>query len=155
MADGKFPDPSNKSFDAVKEAISDPLITAKLNFALSFSKQVTAFLLFYQTDKPVLPFLVDNLFTLIKGILSRFLKKEVMEKVTSIEKLIKINVSDKESQLLYNAVNVGLVTDRRLKKLLSKKSINVKQAMEFRMLAKDSLQKMTAKLYENRPFCMF
>ena len=86
VADGKFRDPSNKSFDAVKEAVSDPLITAKLNFALSLSKQVTTFLLFYQTDKPVLPFLVDDLFTLMKGIMLIFLKKEVVEKVTSVEK---------------------------------------------------------------------
>lgn len=98
--ESKCPDPSTKSFEAVKEATNDPLIFAKLHFSLSVSKQVTCFLLFYQTNKPVLPFLANDLFNLLKSIMARFVKRDIMDKVTSIEKLLKVKVSNKDSHLL-------------------------------------------------------
>ena len=100
MADDKFLDSLNKSFDAVKEAVSDPLISAKLNFALSLSKQVTLSRCSIKLISQFCCVLADDLFTLIKDVMLKFLKKEVMEKVTSVKKLIKVNISDKESQLL-------------------------------------------------------
>lgn len=55
------PNPDTKSFDVVKEAVGDPLMTAKLNFVLSVCREVTPFLKDYQTDKPKVTFLAKDL----------------------------------------------------------------------------------------------
>ena len=149
--EGKFADPGTKSYEAVKEASKDPLTGPKLQFALSVAKQITPFLQFYQTDKPVLPFLAGDLFGLLQNIMSRFVKKEIMNEVKSIEKLLKVKVSDKDSHLVYSSVDVGFVTEKLLRDLLAKKSINESSVLDFRMKCKACLQAIVEKLLNKSP----
>ena len=102
-----------------------------MQFALSVSKQGTSFLQFYQTDKPVLPFIADDLFALLKSLMMRYVKKEIMDSVKSIDKLLKVDVSDKETHATYNVIDVGFVSEKKLKELLAKKTISDKQALAF------------------------
>ena len=52
---GAVPQPSSKSFEAVKEACADPLFVTKLEIFRSVAKQVDVFLVKYQTDAPSCP----------------------------------------------------------------------------------------------------
>ena len=79
---GPVPQPSNKSFEAVKQACEDPLFVTELEIFRSIAKQVEVFLLKYQTDAPVLPFLSDDLTEVIKGLLQQILKPSAMEGIT-------------------------------------------------------------------------
>ena len=65
-----------KSFDTVKSGCQDLLVEAKLNFALTLAKQVQQFLTKYQSDSPLLPFLVSDLLEMLKSIISKFLTAE-------------------------------------------------------------------------------
>lgn len=67
------PNPDTKSFDVVKETVGDLLMTAKLNFVLSVCREVTLFLKDYQTDKPMVPFLVKDLYEVLKSMMFRFI----------------------------------------------------------------------------------
>ena len=75
VGEKQYPDPGTKFFETVTEASNDKLLFARFHFALSVSKQVTSFYLFYQTDKPVLLFMAGDLYTLLKSFMSRFLKR--------------------------------------------------------------------------------
>ncbi|XP_060799406.1 uncharacterized protein LOC132901006 [Neoarius graeffei] len=92
----KVSHPNNTSFDVLLNARKDKLIKAKFQFFLAVSMAVTPFLTKYQSDQPLLPFLVIDLKKLLKGLLRRFIKKEQLAIHDSAEKLVKIKVSDKD-----------------------------------------------------------
>ena len=59
------------------------LLTAKLRFFLSVAKQIEPFLVVYQTDKPMGPFLSRDLYKLVKSLMGRFVKSALLKDVTS------------------------------------------------------------------------
>ncbi|KAK7879443.1 hypothetical protein WMY93_033849, partial [Mugilogobius chulae] len=85
-------------------ACLDPLIMAKFHFFLSVSKNFQPFLLKFQNDVPMIPFLGRDLEELIKSLLRRFIKRETLE--ISSMKLVKLDVTDQN--LWVNPKNVDL-----------------------------------------------
>ena len=63
----QVPEPKIKSFEAIKKACADPLFTVKTAVFQSIAKQVTPFLVQYQADKPMLPFMGEDMYQLLKG----------------------------------------------------------------------------------------
>ncbi len=151
LSDGKYPNPGTKSFNAVNEATKDVLTLAKLQFALSVTKQVVPFLQFYQTDKPVLAFMAEDLYVLLKNIMIRFIKAEVMNAAKTIDKLLKVKVSDNESLSPHDKIDVGFVADKNVKEMLHKKIISDKKLLEFRMECRACLQTIVQKLLDKSP----
>lgn len=64
---GDLPDPKVKSFEAVKNSSKDPLFIPKVMIFNSIAREIAPFLTLYQTDKPMLPFLSEDMFQLMKG----------------------------------------------------------------------------------------
>ena len=113
---------------SVEHATKDMLFITKLNICLSIAQICQEFLKKYQTDAPIIPFLCDDLFKLIKRLLERFVKDNEMIKLTTPVKLFKDNFRDKFSQSNYHkdasAINVGFVAEQELKRLkLHKKNL--------------------------------
>lgn len=65
----KVAKPTCKSFDVVKMAVDDPMIIAKMQFFKSVAMLLFPFLSAYQTDKPMVCFLAQDLGALIKLIM--------------------------------------------------------------------------------------
>ena len=63
-----------------------------------------------------------SLYTLLKSLMDRFIKSEVMAEATSILKVLKIKPTDKEQQVDYLKVDVGFVAQQMLKERSSKLS---------------------------------
>ena len=63
-----------------------------------------------------------------------------MKKVNSLDKLIKVKVSDKDSHLLYNVVDVGFLAVKNLKELLGKKTVSCLQKIAEKLLEKSPIQ---------------
>ena len=98
---GKVPQPQNKSFQTVQEFVADPFTTAKVAFFLSVAKQVTPFLTLYQTDKPMLPFLATDLYSMLGRLMRRFIKTAVISKAKTPLKLTKLDPADQHSCLSF------------------------------------------------------
>ena len=64
VAAGTCAKEQNHSFEVIHESCMDNLLTAKLHFFLSVAKQIEPFLVMYQTDKLMVPFLSRDLFKL-------------------------------------------------------------------------------------------
>lgn len=62
----KLPAPRTLSYDCLAAARQDPLILAKFHFYMAIARAFTPFLTKYQTDEPVLPFISQDLTSLIK-----------------------------------------------------------------------------------------
>ena len=67
---------ANTNFDHLKKAIDDPLIPVKLAFLPEIASKLNLFLLVFQSDKPMIPFLVEVLENLLRRTLLKkmFLK---------------------------------------------------------------------------------
>ena len=68
---------ANTSFDHLKKAIDDPLIPVKLAFLPEIASKLNLFLLVFQSDKPMIPFLVE----VLENLLRRTLLKKMFFKL--------------------------------------------------------------------------
>ena len=79
--------PDSKNFGIIKEFISDKLLTAKLGFLMSICLELEKFLIFYQSNKPLLPFLYSDLYALLKNLLTKIIKTEIIKNVKNGAKM--------------------------------------------------------------------
>ena len=84
--------PVIRSFQNLKEHVLDPLSTAKLQFFITIAKVLTPFLKKFQSEEPMLPFMAEELYTILWTLLEKFIKKSVLEEATTAAKLSKIDV---------------------------------------------------------------
>ena len=68
-----------KSYKHVADGSADPLLEVKLQFMPSIAKILQAFLLRFQTDKPMLPFLVSDEVDLVQDLLAKFVSRKTLD----------------------------------------------------------------------------
>lgn len=146
---GTDKEPSCNSFKVVQSSLKDKLLSAKLAFFQSFAEQLEPFLTEFQTDSPMVPFLYDSLSHLIKGVMSRFVKKEEMHK----DNFFKINVLEKEegffkSLLKVKEIDLGYGTRSALRQCHGVKD---KEVLMFRKDIRSCFQHFTVKIQERSP----
>lgn len=145
----KFTVPKCASYDVVVESMKDPLIIVKLHSFISIAKMFSPFLAIYQTDRPMVPFIAHDLFTLCKNIMKRFIKDVEVAKLTNIAKLAKFDVDQKEHHKEHREIEIGFEAEQKLKSLPAPTS--ERQTMELRMQCKQFLHKATKKILNKSP----
>ena len=91
----KSKQPKSKSFEAVKDAIDDVLYPAKLSFFSHFAGLIQPFLTCYQSDKPMIPFLHDDIFNLVFSLLQIVVKPDKLQECETMSDLKKIDLGKK------------------------------------------------------------
>ena len=157
----KLPNPPNNSYSTVENFSEDPLFDAKLQCYISIAKPLDGYLVKYQTDKPLLPFLCYGLKKLMKSLLRKFIKYDKLQGAKTIARLLAIDFSDSSNHVGYSHMDVGFAADRILRTLLAKQKLNDLQAMQFqtdcktclftlitRLLCRDPLKYIIIKKFE-------
>ena len=145
----KLSGPHTKSFDTVKSGCQDLLAEAKLNFALTLAKQVQPFLTKYQSDSPLLPFLVSDLLEMLKSIISKFLTAEFAAQLKTCTQLSKVDLRDRSH---YKQVDLGFSAEMYLQSAeFRKMKIRDKDVLGIRISAKAALITFTEKVLEKSP----
>ena len=115
--------PKSGNFFKVQKALNDALLNAKLNFLLSVNNELQDFLVTFQGKKPMVPFLYDQLFILLKNIGQRFIKNKTMDQIGKNEELLTLDIKDAKilksssaSEESPNSVDIGYGTSDALKK---------------------------------------
>ena len=75
------------------------------------------------------PFLHDDIAHLLRSVVTRFVKKSLMQKADTMAKLVKIDVSLKENRCNYKEVDIGVAAT----KAIAQKGISDNERMAFRM----------------------
>ncbi|XP_063753652.1 uncharacterized protein LOC134873747 isoform X2 [Eleginops maclovinus] len=101
----ELPNPGTGSFAVIKEAQKDPLTLPKLQFFRSIAQLFDPFLRKYQTEEPVMPYLGKDLAELIKSLMRRFVKREVLQDITTAQ-LTKLDIGDTILQQFDAALSV-------------------------------------------------
>ena len=113
----KFPkskQPQSKSCKNVQEAINDPFTLAKRKFFSFVSDIVEPFLKKYQSDKPMIPFMYEDLKDLVSRLLELFVKPTIHEKNKTGKKMMKLDLCDKEILLSAEKINAGFAVESEL-----------------------------------------
>ena len=139
--------PSNSTCRNIKEACSDRLITARTHFFISVASIVEPFLRKYQTSKPMVPFLYQDLGTCLRTLMMRFVKKDALKAADTVAKLCKIDVKDKQMQCTYKEVDIGVAAKAELRHC----KVSERDIMQFKMECISFLAAMAAKIVERSP----
>ena len=67
------------SFDCLAKAVDDPTIPLKLRFFEEIAMSLNDFLVTFETDNPMVPFMTESLDNVLRTLCGRFLRKYVLE----------------------------------------------------------------------------
>ena len=115
------------------------------------TKQLQPFLLKFQTDAPMAPFLGQSLKDLLLTLMGRFIKKDVLEQADSYPKLAAIDPCNKKKQVYCEHVEFGFAARRSLKSVTDNKTISELVVLTFKTECVQLLSALTAKLIERCP----
>ena len=133
----------------IKSGCQDLLAEAKLHFALTLAKQVKPFLTKYQSDSPLLPFLVSDLLDMLKSIISRFLTVEFAAQLKTCTQLSKVDLRDRGH---HKQVDLGFAAEMYLHSAeFRKMKVSEKDVLGIRISAKAALIAFTEKVLEKSP----
>ncbi|KAL8580318.1 hypothetical protein ACOMHN_030942 [Nucella lapillus] len=145
----KVTEPNNMSYETVKKAIQDPLLVSRLHFFIMVAREVQPFLATYQTDKPMLPFITTDLVNLLKTMMTKFLKEDVLEtEGKTVSGLSKIDVKKLENHLPLEKIKVGYLAEKQLTK---SNLASDRQKLKFRGDCKQFLITLVHKLLLKAP----
>ena len=143
--------PKSHSFTSLQGVTQGLLVPAKLQFFCTIAKVLLPFQEVFQRERPMLPFMAEYLYDILCNILDKFIKKSVMEKVTSMAKLAKVDVMEKENLLHAKEVDIGFAARKLQTDLQKKKKVSERQIFEYLNECQVFLQSLTVKLLERCP----
>ena len=91
---------------------------------------VEPFLKKYQSDKPMIPFMYEDLKDLVSRLLELFVKPAILEKNKTGKKMMKLDLYDKEILLSADKINVRFAAESELNDL-KKKDVTASQVKVF------------------------
>lgn len=139
--------PKCASFQNLVDFCCDPLVIAKLKFALAVAVALQPFLTLFQTDRPLVFFLAKDLENIVRKLLTKFLKPSILCSSVGITGLLKIDIEDLNNHVPLEKVDVGQTAEQ----LLKSHKISAKAAFAFRMQCKQFLLSVTKKILEKSP----
>lgn len=144
----KFPDPKTKSFSNIIQYLKDPLLEVKLQFVLCFGEILRPFLTKFQSDKPLLPFLVPELCEIFVNLISKFLTSDSLDGLGTCTQLLSFDYSDASK---HKEMDLGFSAEKLLKSKELRKRVSEKDILSLRLAAKTVVIKFLFKLKEKSP----
>ncbi|XP_063219581.1 uncharacterized protein LOC134529431 [Bacillus rossius redtenbacheri] len=139
-------EPKCASFMVVKNALRDKLLGPKLAFFSSVASEIEPFLKEFQTDKPMAPFLYSDFCAVVKNLMIRFVKPEVIES----KPLSAIDLSG-TNLMSHKNVDLGFGTKAELR---SEKNLTQKDIELFKHECSKCLQELVKKILNRSPLTL-
>lgn len=138
--------PRCASFENLCTFSRDPLVVAKLNFALAVAMVLRPFLTEYQTDKPMVFFLARDLEMVVRKLLIKFIKCSVLS-TAGISGLLRLNVEDVNNHVPLEKVDIGHACEQ----IIRDSKASAKDVFQFKMESKKFLMAVAKKVLEKSP----
>ena len=137
--------PSSNSYTKVESALKDDMIAAKLGFLQSVALELEPYLTRYQSNDPLLPFMYQDLYALLRTLMLRFIKTDIMNGATNASTLLAIDCTKKENHKLVTSIGIGFAASSACK---NEKGISV---LRFKEDCLVFLKHLTSKLVAKCP----
>lgn len=141
-------EPTCQSYKHLKSALDDPLLSAKVAVFKSVAFDLEEFLVCYQTDAPMVPFLYDTLYELLKGLMEHVVKKEILDGIT-VMKMLKIDLTNEKNLKPAEEISLGFAVKDEIRK--HRDSVSNKQILEFRKQCSTFYVSVIKKIIERCP----
>ena len=141
--------PKDERFPLLLKNTKSKIFPAYCEFSLSICRDIEPFLNLFQSEKPLAVFLYTKLKELIVSLLERFVKPSVLEQNSSPNKLLQIDLNEKNNLLPIESIDVGFGAKVVLRKLTT-----VEKTLEcqFRKESQTFLVYLIKKLFERCPW---
>ena len=143
--------PASKSYLNVHDAITDKMILPKLHFFATVANLMKPFLTLYQTENPMVPFLYDDIHSLIREIMSWFIKPCILQKTKLGSDLCKIDLNDQENLLKHTKINVGCGATKSINNMSKIDDISSSDINNFKKDCVLFLTTFLQKMFERSP----
>ena len=148
----KSQQPTCKSYLGLIGVVEDPLMVAKFKFVETVSWKLNEFLRGFQNDKPMLPFLSEELGSILRWCMGKFVLKDVLAKADKVPLLIKIDVDDSNLLKPDNLVDTGYAAKEELIRYKQQNPDKTSIILKFKKQAKIMLQKRCSHFMAKSPF---
>ena len=144
--------PKCKSYKVLKNVVKDPFIVAKFNFFSFLAGRFLPYLTRYQSQKPMIPFLHDDIQQLVKELLSLTIKSDVIDNCKEGYKaLLKIDLPDVRNHIKKKDMHVGFGTLHELQFRLRKDLISGADINEFCIEVREFFVTLLEKMFRKNP----
>ncbi|KAJ8665742.1 hypothetical protein QAD02_007404 [Eretmocerus hayati] len=106
--------PESNNYHKVAKFLQDILLKAKLSFMISISQQIKSFLTKYQTESPIMPFLMNDLYQLLKNLMARVVKTKTLDAVKNVGDLLKVDLKNVPCLRSVKMVDIGFAASASL-----------------------------------------
>lgn len=140
------------SFATLKEfVLNDPLVLAKLEVFISTAKLVKPFLAKYQTDKPMMPFITEDLRGILHNLMTRFIKESVLVAADTLYKLASVEAAEEKNWLPIDKVDPGFAGKRALDQAVQSKAVSPLGKKDFLAACQKLYSAMAQKIMDRCP----
>ncbi|GBO45640.1 hypothetical protein AVEN_139023-1 [Araneus ventricosus] len=137
---------STKNFTTITECIKDPFFAAKLAFFQSLAAAVQPFLTEFQSDAPLASLIFKTLMSILKSVLDKFVKADVLEK--NSYRLEKIDLALSDNLLPSNKVALSFAVKDEMRKI---KESSPSDDYTFRKDCATAYKTFCEKVFERSP----
>ena len=145
----KSKQPTCKTFITLVNAVNDLLTPLKVSFFSYFASLLHPFLVKYQSEKPLIPYLYDDLTKCLKNILRVIVKEETLDCLG--KDLSKIDLNKSCNLKSRKDYHLGLATEAMLKELRKRDEIEGSDVKNFYEMVTLCVEKTATKLLERSP----
>ena len=139
--------PSNKSYETLVEFHLDKFVPLRMEFFRYVSKIMHEYLLNFQTDRPMLPFVADSLEKQMRNLMKIIIKPAILDEAKTAYALMKIDLNKGENLLASFSLNIGT----RLKQMMSSSNLKQEEKRKFLRECSCSIISLLKKLQERSP----
>ena len=111
VANKQVPKPKCKSYKVVQDNVANEMVVPITQFYITLAQEIHPFLERYQCDKPMMPFLGQDLLNLLRALMQRFVKSDIMSGLTTQYKVMTFDIKDEKKYCA--AKKVGWMTKCR------------------------------------------
>ena len=123
--------PRTKSFESLQASMKDELLVAKVESFISIAKLVQTFLVKYQQEAPLLPFMAHDLLLMIQSLMQRFVTIEALSYCKSAAGLLSFDFSETKNLNAPQNVDIGFKAKKALSDIA--KNVSAKDILQFRI----------------------
>ena len=139
--------PKNKSYETLVKFYTDVFVPLRMQFFKDLAKKLKGFLVQYQTDWPMVPFLSDSLEELVRSLMNIILKPDVVKKANSAYLLTTVDVAISDNQLELYQMKFGTA----LKQMMVSLNSRPEKKRAFQQECKQIVVVLLQKLQEKSP----
>ena len=95
---------------------------------LSVAKHIEPFLVSFQTDSPMVPFLYGDLLKVVRSLMERFVKQNVLK---NCKDPVRLDLDNGENICDYSKVDIGFSAQKQVKELVATNKVSERQLCSF------------------------